>query len=220
MNITADQIREGRNRRGITQQELADELGVTTRTVGNWERGDSIPRNKMGAIREALDLGDVPEGYEWGLPAVRVKLGALAKQRREELGLSRDALADRAQLRSKQTVMNFEFARSMPHGQTLRQIEKALEWKFGSIDEALESGKRASDLEMEFFDIFDRTPKKRPLASYSTEEVLDEAIRRLTEFRGALGPSSAHRDMTQDLVGLAAMGHKPEHLEEDEEGGE
>ncbi len=214
MKVTAEQIKEGRDRRGITQADLAKELGVSMRTIGSWERGESIPRNRVGALIEALSLEDVPQGYQWGEEELRARIGTLAKQRREELGLSRDAFAERADLRSKQTVQNFEFARSMPRGQTLRQIERVLEWKNNSIDEALESGKRAGDLTMEDFDQYDRTPRERPLASFSTEEVLAEAIRRLTEFRGALGPSKPADN--QFLYGLAAN-NDPSHLERLEE---
>ncbi len=214
MSISAEDIKAGRERRHLTQADLAKEMGVSLRTIGSWERGESIPRNRVGALIEALSLEDVPQGYQWGTDELRARIGALAKQRREELGLSRDAMAERAELRSKQTVQNFEFARSMPRGQTLRQIEKVLEWKNNSIDEALESGKRAGDLTMEDFDQFDRTPQERPLASFSTEEVLAEAIRRLTEFRGALGPSKPVEH--QFLYGLAAN-NDPSHLERLEE---
>lgn len=217
MNINAEDIKAGRERRRLTQAELADELGVSMRTIGSWERGESIPRNRVAALIEALNLEDAPKGYAWGAEEIRARIGQLVKQRREELGLSRDAFADRAGLKSKQTVMNFEFARAMPRGDTLRAVERALEWKFGSIDEALESGKRAGDLTMEDFDQFDRSPKERPLASYSTEEVLAEAIKRLTEFRGALGPSKAPDH--QFLYGLAANSD-PSHLERIAEEGE
>lgn len=44
------QIRAARESRGLTQEQLAHVLGVGQRTVGNWERGDSIPRNRMGML--------------------------------------------------------------------------------------------------------------------------------------------------------------------------
>lgn len=220
MNINADQIKAGRERRQITQAQLADELGVSMRTVGSWERGDSVPRNKMTALIEALGLQEETAGYQWSNQELRQRVGTLAKQRREELGLSRDAMAERAGLKTKQSVMNFEFARSLPRGENLRSIERALEWKIGSIDDALESGRRASDLSMEDFDLFDRTPKARPLSGFSTEALLEEVIFRLDSIKGALGPSrtmAAPAPMdNQFLYGLAASGNS-EHLEDAED---
>jgi transcriptional regulator with XRE-family HTH domain len=53
--VNGEQIRDARERRGWTQQELADEVGVGVRTIGNWENGHRVSRNKMGKIRELLD---------------------------------------------------------------------------------------------------------------------------------------------------------------------
>lgn len=213
MKITAEQIKEGRDKRQITQAELAAEIGVSMRTIGSWERGDSVPRNKVPALMEALSLEPAGE-YQWDVQAVRSRVGQLAKQRREELGLSREAMAERAGLRSPQTVQNFEFARSMPHTSTLRSFEQTLEWKVGSIDDALESGRRAGDLRMEDFDKFDRT-ETRPLSSFSTQELLEELIPRLEGIKGALGPSRSVTQTATDhqfLYGLAAN-TDPSHLE-------
>ena len=35
-------IAEERKRRGLTQQQLADRLGVTNKAVSKWEKGDSF----------------------------------------------------------------------------------------------------------------------------------------------------------------------------------
>lgn len=43
-------IRALREARGLTQEQLASALGVGQRTIGNWERGDTIPRNRLGMI--------------------------------------------------------------------------------------------------------------------------------------------------------------------------
>lgn len=56
--ITPEAIRAWRKARGLSQTELADALGVTWRTVSNWERGASIPRMVGLALR---GLGDKPE---------------------------------------------------------------------------------------------------------------------------------------------------------------
>lgn len=53
-----ERIKDARERRGWTQQEVADALTrqrggrtVGVRSVGRWERGESVPRNAMGALK-------------------------------------------------------------------------------------------------------------------------------------------------------------------------
>lgn len=54
-------IREARKRKGLTQGQLADLLGVTTSAVSGWERGDSDPRwSRFSQLAAVLDLGDGP----------------------------------------------------------------------------------------------------------------------------------------------------------------
>lgn len=59
--VNGAQIREARERAGLTQQELATRLGVTLRTIGNWERGATVPKNRQAAIRAFLAPRDAPE---------------------------------------------------------------------------------------------------------------------------------------------------------------
>jgi transcriptional regulator with XRE-family HTH domain len=54
------QIRRAREARGWTQEELAQHLGVGHRTVGNWERGATIPKNRAGML-EALFADETAE---------------------------------------------------------------------------------------------------------------------------------------------------------------
>jgi len=49
-----DQIRAARGRARMTQRELADRVGVSTKTVDNWENGRSVPRNRLAALEEVL----------------------------------------------------------------------------------------------------------------------------------------------------------------------
>lgn len=44
------QIRAARERMGWTQADLAAAVGVGMRTVGNWERGDTVPKNRMAKL--------------------------------------------------------------------------------------------------------------------------------------------------------------------------
>lgn len=39
------QIRQARKRRRMTQAQLAKALGVSPRTIGNWERDEAMPQN-------------------------------------------------------------------------------------------------------------------------------------------------------------------------------
>lgn len=48
--MTGPEIKAARERAHMTQQELAEKVGVGLRTVGNWERGESVPKNRMAAI--------------------------------------------------------------------------------------------------------------------------------------------------------------------------
>lgn len=45
-------IKRLREARGMTQPELARVLQVGPRTIGNWENGHSVPKNRMGMLRQ------------------------------------------------------------------------------------------------------------------------------------------------------------------------
>jgi transcriptional regulator with XRE-family HTH domain len=53
--INASQIREARAANRMTQEELARFLGVSARTVSNWERGSTVPRNR-GTLNSLVRL--------------------------------------------------------------------------------------------------------------------------------------------------------------------
>lgn len=48
--MTGKQIKDARERAQLTQQELASKIGVGMRTIGNWERGETVPKNRMAAL--------------------------------------------------------------------------------------------------------------------------------------------------------------------------
>lgn len=53
---TGVKIQRARQRKRLTQQEMADALGVERSTVATWESGEHFPRRYAGAIEELLDI--------------------------------------------------------------------------------------------------------------------------------------------------------------------
>jgi DNA-binding XRE family transcriptional regulator len=61
-------IKRARERLGWTQQDLGEHVGASHKSVGNWERGKTSPRNRTGAIEAVLGIslngnGPPPETY-------------------------------------------------------------------------------------------------------------------------------------------------------------
>ena len=56
-------IKKIRERLGISQEQLAEMVGVHPRTVQNWESGSTIPKSKHAILR---DLGVKPQRYAGG----------------------------------------------------------------------------------------------------------------------------------------------------------
>jgi transcriptional regulator with XRE-family HTH domain len=52
--MNGDEIRRLREARGWTQADLAREVGVGHRTIGNWERGETVPKNRTGKLEQVL----------------------------------------------------------------------------------------------------------------------------------------------------------------------
>lgn len=69
MPITANELRTARRMANLTQSELAGRIGVSKRTVVNWERhGAMVPERAESTVREVLDFsileseaGDAPD---------------------------------------------------------------------------------------------------------------------------------------------------------------
>jgi DNA-binding transcriptional regulator YiaG len=223
--ISADEIKTGRERQRMTQQQLADAVGVSLRTVSSWERGQSVPRNRAAVLADVLDLS-IDRGPEFGQAALKKRIGALAKQRREELGLARVPFARHIGLGSDKTLQDFEFGRRVPQGTSVRKIEKALGWRLGVVDDILNGpDRKASDLQMEDLDEFE-PGQPMPLDRVPTSELLAEVIRRLGALQSALGsPQPSIQDVIgvaaphKDLFDLAASDER-EHLEDDDDSSE
>lgn len=50
MTEMGQRIRRLREERRMSQDDLGLAIGVSGRTVGNWERGANLPRNSIGAL--------------------------------------------------------------------------------------------------------------------------------------------------------------------------
>lgn len=59
-NQIGQKIKELRKSRKMSQEALAEELGVSKQTISNWEVGRKSPR--MKAVKKMAELFDVPEG--------------------------------------------------------------------------------------------------------------------------------------------------------------
>ena len=180
------------------------------------DRREARVRRLEEAAAKAREIRD------FGREAVLSRLGQLAKQRREELGISRVTFAKAADLGSDSTMRDFEFGRRLPHGQTLRKIEKALGWRLGVVDDMLlNEDRKASSIHLEDLDEFEPGEAK-PLDMIPTVDLLNEVISRLTNIKSALAaPNTAIQDVfpyrkdVRDMFGLAASTNV-EHLEEEE----
>ena len=57
MKTLSEQIREWRKKRGLTQEELAEKIGVAMNTVSRWEIGQSYPHRRF--IQDMINMGVV-----------------------------------------------------------------------------------------------------------------------------------------------------------------
>ena len=101
MNNFGERLKSLRKAAGITQQELADNLGVHLQTVSKWERGISEPDfSLLGEISSVLGVSlekllGAEEGESTFTGDFGVgKLGAAILSARSEVGESQERLAD------------------------------------------------------------------------------------------------------------------------------
>ncbi len=74
----ADNIRAFRKDRGLTQEQLAEAMGVTTGAVHKWETGMSVP--ELGLIMELADFFDVSVDILLGYELKDHKIDAIVKR--------------------------------------------------------------------------------------------------------------------------------------------
>ena len=82
----SENIRQFRKERGMTQEQLAEAMGVSISAVYKWESGQSTPAIQL--ILELADLfhtsTDVLLGYEWSGGSYKAYLDRLAALKKEK----------------------------------------------------------------------------------------------------------------------------------------
>jgi len=138
------------------------------------------------------------EGRDYGPAAIKRRLGLLAKERREQMGLGRISFAETAGVGSDSTVQQFEFGQRWPRPQTLRKFEDALGWKYCITEDILFSKQAASSITAEDLDdpAIDRGDGgAKMLRQLTTQQLVAELGRRVErlESRGVPGMGAMSR---------------------------
>ena len=139
-NITfGERMRRARIQTAWTQAELGERVGVTGTTIGNWEKGKTVPeRPQKDQIRSILGIGRtgpkssgaaVPEAAEdqaEAAPAGPSAFGTWLNRTRVDKHLSVGELAQQSGV-SAPAIYNIEAGRiANPRSETIRKLERAL----------------------------------------------------------------------------------------------
>ncbi len=137
------ELRTARVEAGLRQGDVAEELGVSTQTIRNWESGRSEPseENKQKlAEKYGVEVGDFAVFYEEfhsyrvtrERPVINAKLLRLARQ---DAGFTQAQAAEMVGV-NRNTIVRYENATSRPSPKTLRKLSaihgKPPDWFFGT----------------------------------------------------------------------------------------
>ena len=100
-------IKAARERKGWTQAHLATLMDVTHKTVGNWERGETVPQNRLGRLEEVLGPGIDPDAPQ----PVRVSHGVSPSEEITVLVAHLDQLSQMDLLRLSRLVIDLAMGR-------------------------------------------------------------------------------------------------------------
>lgn len=129
LSSIGDQVRTRRLDLGLRQRDVADQIGVATSTVTNWEKGRTTPDFRV--MPKVIDF----LGYE-PVDAARVPTrGAAIVQFRRSRGISQKELAWVLGV-DPGTVGKWETGRGWPAGMLLSRIQRTRVWR-GGLDVAL-----------------------------------------------------------------------------------
>lgn len=90
-------IRDARERKQWTQEQLAKAVGTTRRTVDNWENGRTSPKNRIGALERELGVdlrGDVGRDTYVGEPGPQEGFSVVERLLLEKMDQMQRDIAD------------------------------------------------------------------------------------------------------------------------------
>jgi len=138
---------------------------------------------------------DLNDAQDYGTKAVVRRLGELARERREAMGLGRAAFCEMAGIGSESTMTKFEHGVAVPRGVTRKKLELTLGWRDGAISsmvadkEVLASAIEMTDLEDPSNIVPNVEPGSRsPLRWIATEDLLAELMFRIRRLDQVLEP--------------------------------
>lgn len=222
MSISGEEIKQARERHQLTQQDLADLVGVSLRTVGSWERGESIPRNRLGAVREALHMdGEERDG--------RQDLARLIREQLESDGVGSESFTKRLSERNRRPFYSWLSGSAAPQAKNRAELEDALAWERGSVSRILDAPitERITLSEVrDWAQVGEPTVPVARASQLSTDELLVELTRRVGALQSENDQLKQSGDVVQfdrkqrGLYDLAAhnadhMGRNTEHLEDE-----
>lgn len=134
--------------RGITQQQLADILGIDRKTVSNWETGKSVPTFTVPQIKKLLTalnitIGQLPDNFG---PQDDLEQESPLKMLRQQVGLTHAELArqisrTRGKPISEQMIQDWEEGEYQPELSIpqSRALCRALEVSLDELADYLEA---------------------------------------------------------------------------------
>lgn len=134
-------IKINRENAKLSQQQLADKLGVSQPLVSHWESGGTQPTHEMLEKLSAILEADIDEA------SFGMDLSEWLRNQRNKAGLTREEFAKKAGI-SPLTIYFIENGTTKsPQEATLRKLEKVLGKLPGSLSENVEEVREVGDFE-------------------------------------------------------------------------
>lgn len=85
VKMVAAKLREARIKKNMTQNNLADELGISFQAVSNWERGNSLP--DISKYEDLCQILDIDLEYLLGISTDTQTVSKLLDRRKKEISV-------------------------------------------------------------------------------------------------------------------------------------